>query len=98
MDEASNRFGPQSRAANFPGGAGSCLFAVQPACRNQPFDRALTHSADPSSLAQADSVRIRQGSLLTWNRMVAPCRSPTLLIPPLPISCALSELVPPRAT
>src|SRR5258708_7869297 len=93
LDDASNWFGIQIHAANFPGGAGSCLFALQEACLNQPFDRAVTHSADPSSLAQADSVRIGQGSLLTWNRMVAPGRSHTLLIPPFPLSCGMSESV-----
>ena len=49
----------QIRATNFPGSAGSCLFALQQACLNQPFDRAVTHAAEPSSLAQADSLRIR---------------------------------------
>ena len=58
LDNAPNRLGIQIGAANFPGGAGSCLFALQQACLNQPFDRAVTDSAYPSGLAQADSVRI----------------------------------------
>ncbi len=59
LDDAPNRFGIQILAANFPGSAGSRLFTVQQACLDQPFDRTVTHAAYPSSLAQADSIRIR---------------------------------------
>jgi hypothetical protein len=69
------------------------LFTLQQACLNQPFERAVTPPAYPSSLAQADSVRIWQGSLLTWNRMIAPGRGHTFLIPPFPLSRGMSEPV-----
>jgi hypothetical protein len=77
----------------FPGGAGSGLFALQQACLNQTFDRAVTDSANTSSLTQANSIRIGQGSLLTRNRMVPPGRGHTVLIPPFPLSRGRSESV-----
>ena len=88
-----NWLGIQIRAANFPGGAGRGLFALKQACLNQTFDRAVTNSANPSSFTQADSFRIGQGSLLTCNRMVAPCRGHAVLIPPFPFSRGMSESV-----
>src|SRR5271165_2108742 len=53
---------------------------------HQPFDRAMTDAAYSCSLAQTNSLRIRQGSLLTGNGMVAPgCRHASL-VPPLPFA------------
>ena len=83
----------QIRAPNFPGRAGCRLFALQQVCLNQPFDRAVTDPTDPSSLAQADSLKVGLGALLPWNRMVTPSRGYTLLIPPFPLARGMSESV-----
>src|SRR5271165_96599 len=53
---------------------------------HQPFDRAMTDAAYSRSLAQTNSLRIRQGSLLTGNGMVAPGCRHSSLVPSLPFA------------
>src|SRR5579872_888201 len=49
----------------FPRGRGELFVRASASLPHQPFDRVVAHPADPSSLAQTDSISIGLGSLLT---------------------------------
>src|SRR6516164_359848 len=92
-----NGFGIQLTAANFPRCPRRYLFAPQQTGLDQPFDRAVTDAGYSRSLAQTNSLRIRQSSSLTGNRMVAPgCRHASL-IPSLPFARRIAASVQHRS-
>src|SRR6516162_6820205 len=53
----------------------------------------MTDATYSRSLAQTNSLRIRQGSLLTGNGMVAPGRRHPSLIPSHPFACRIAAAV-----
>src|SRR6516164_4477847 len=88
-----NGFGIQLTAANFPRCPRRYLFAPQQTGLDQPFDRAVADATYSRSLAQTNSFRIRQGSLLTGNGMVAPGGRHASLIPSHPFARRIAAAV-----
>src|ERR1700737_4942793 len=58
----------------------------------------MTDATYSRGLAQANSLRIRQSSLLTGNGMVAPCRRHANLIASHPFACRIAASVQHRGT
>ena len=90
VDDASNRIGIQIRPPNHPRCAGCRLLPLQQARLHEPFDRTVTDLTDPGRFAQTDSLRIGLRSFLTGNRIIVPGGGHTGLIPPFPLSGAIS--------
>ena len=82
----------KSLRANFPRRTWSRLFTLQQAGFHQPFDRAMTDAAYSRRFAQTNSLRIRQGSFLTDNGMVAPGGRHANLIPSLPFARGIAAV------
>jgi Di-haem oxidoreductase, putative peroxidase len=86
VDNPANGFGIQIHSSNFPRCTRRYFFSFQQSSLHQPFDRMMTDTTYPRGLAQTDSLRVRQCSFLTRNRMVAPGGGHTSLIPSLPFA------------
>jgi len=86
FDDAANRLGIQIGTTNLPRRARSSLFTLQQPRFYQSRYRMVTDATKPGGFAQADSLRVRYRTFLTWNRMVAPCCGDPDLVPPLRLS------------
>ena len=58
LNDARDRFSIQIGAPNPPGSAQGRLSALQQTCIDQSFDRAVTHTTQPSGLTQTDAIGI----------------------------------------
>ena len=85
-DDTANWLSLQIGTTNFPRSTWSGLFALQQPRFYQSLNRMVTHATEPSSFAQADSLRIGRRSFLTWNRMIAARCGDTDLVPPFLLS------------
>lgn len=93
LDDGADRLGLEIGTSNLPRRSRHDLLAFEKPGFYQSLNTLLIDAACASCFVEADPLGVRQCSSLTWNRVIAPRRCYTILVPAHPLARGITKAV-----